>query len=60
MTKILISQKIKSLKNTDYIIVMDKGEIESIGTHKELIVKSSIYREINETQESDGDFDAKE
>ena len=60
MTKILISQKIKSLKNTDYIIVIDKGEIESIGTHKELIVKSSIYREINETQESDGDFDAKE
>lgn len=60
MTKILISQKIKSLKNTDYIIVMDKGEIESIGTHKELIAKSSIYREINETQESDGDFDAKE
>ncbi|WP_010246832.1 ABC transporter ATP-binding protein [Peptoniphilus rhinitidis] len=60
MTKILISQKIKSLKNTDYIIVMDKGEIESIGTHKELISKSPIYREINETQESDGDFDAKE
>ncbi|MDU1043110.1 ABC transporter ATP-binding protein [Peptoniphilus rhinitidis] len=60
MTKILISQKIKSLKNTDYIIVMDKGEIESIGTHKELIAKSPIYREINETQESDGDFDAKE
>lgn len=39
---------------------MDKGEIESIGTHKELIAKSPIYREINETQESDGDFDAKE
>ena len=60
MTKILISQKIKSLKNTDYTLVMDLGEIESIGKHAELIEKSPIYREINETQESDGDFDAKE
>ena len=60
MTKILISQKIKSLKNTDYTLVMDLGEIESIGKHAELIENSPIYREINETQESDGDFDAKE
>ncbi|MEQ2401337.1 ABC transporter ATP-binding protein [Peptoniphilus hominis (ex Hitch et al. 2025)] len=60
MTKILISQKIKSLKNTDYTLVMDRGEIESIGKHADLIKKSPIYREINETQESDGDFDAKE
>lgn len=60
MTKILISQKIKSLKNTDYTIVMDNGEIESIGKHEELIKTSPIYSEINETQESDGDFDAKE
>ena len=60
MTKILISQKIKSLKNTDYTLVIDGGEIESIGKHAELIKKSPIYKEINETQESDGDFDAKE
>lgn len=60
MTKILISQKIKSLKNTDYTLVIDRGEIESIGKHAELIEKSPIYKEINETQESDGDFDAKE
>ena len=60
MTKILISQKIKSLKNTDYTLVMDAGEIESIGTHEDLIANSPIYKEINETQESDGDFDAKE
>lgn len=60
MTKILISQKIKSLKNTDYTLVMDAGEIESIGTHEDLIANSPIYKEINETQESDGDFDAEE
>ena len=60
MTKILISQKIKSLKNTDYTLVLDLGEIESIGRHDELIEKSPIYREINKTQESDGDFDAEE
>lgn len=60
MTKILISQKIKSLKNTDYTLVLDLGEIESIGRHDELIEKSPIYMEINKTQESDGDFDAEE
>ena len=60
ITKILISQKIKSLKNTDYTLVMDAGEIESIGAHEDLIANSPIYKEINETQESDGDFDAKE
>jgi len=60
MTKILISQKIKSIKNTDYNIVMDNGEIESVGTHKDLINTSPIYREINETQEIGGDFDAEE
>lgn len=58
MTKILISQKIKSLKNTDYTIVLDNGVIENIGTHEELLQKSDIYSEINGVQEKDSDFDA--
>lgn len=58
MTKILISQKIKSLKNTDYTIVLDNGEIENIGKHEELLKKSAIYSEINSVQEKDSDFDA--
>lgn len=58
MTKILISQKIKSLKNTDYTIVLDNGEIENIGKHEELLKTSPIYSEINSVQEKDSDFDA--
>ncbi|MET3617053.1 ABC-type multidrug transport system fused ATPase/permease subunit [Peptoniphilus olsenii] len=58
MTKILISQKIKSLQNTDYTVVLDNGEIENIGTHDELLEKSVVYSEINSVQEKDSDFDA--
>lgn len=60
MTKILISQRVNSLKTCDYIIVLDKGKIESIDSHENLIRTSEIYREIYESQERGGDFDAKE
>lgn len=60
MTKILISQRVNSLKTCDYIIVLDKGKIESIDSHENLIRTSEIYREIYESQERGGDFDVKE
>lgn len=60
MTKILISQRVNSLKTCDYIIVLDNGKIESIDSHENLIRTSEIYREIYESQERVGDFDAKE
>ncbi|WP_138160629.1 ABC transporter ATP-binding protein [Peptoniphilus catoniae] len=57
MTRIIISQRIKSIKDCDYIIVMDKGEIVDIGSHDELLRISAIYKDINETQREGGDFD---
>ena len=57
MTRIIISQRIKSIKDSDYILVIDKGEILDIGSHEELIKTSPIYREISETQSEGGDFD---
>lgn len=57
MTRITISQRIKSIKDSDYILVMDKGEIVDIGSHEELLNTSSIYREISQTQSEGGDFD---
>lgn len=57
MTKIIISQRITSLKSCDYIVVMDMGQIENAGTHKELMQKSEIYSEIAELSENGGDFD---
>lgn len=56
LTKIIISQRINSLENTDYIIVMNQGKIDSIGTHQELLNTNEIYQDIAQTQIG-GDFD---
>lgn len=60
LTKIIISQRVNSLKNCDYIIVLNEGKIENIGSHENLIKSSEIYREIYESQQKGGDFDVKE
>jgi len=50
ITTIIIAQRISSIQHADKIIVMHEGRIESIGDHKTLLEKSSIYREIYESQ----------
>lgn len=57
MTRIIISQRVNTLKYCDRIVVMNEGRIESIGTHEELLNKSKIYSEISTSQERTGDFD---
>ena len=58
LTRITISQRINSIKDCDYIIVMDNGKISDIGTHDELIHKNEIYKDIVSIQEEGGgDFD---
>ncbi len=54
-TKIIIAQRISSVEDADMIIVMNNGKIENVGTHKELIEQSEIYREVYEQQTSGGD-----
>ena len=51
ITKIIIAQRITSIMDTDKIIVIDDGKIESIGTHDELRQSSEIYREIFTSQQ---------
>lgn len=53
-TKIIIAQRIASVEDSDLIIVMDDGVIAAKGTHDELMVNSSIYREIYENQTKGG------
>ena len=45
-TKIIIAQRISSVESCDKIIVLDNGSINGIGTHKELLKKNSIYKEV--------------
>lgn len=54
-TKIIIAQRIASVQDADMIIVMNNGKIENVGTHKELLINSDIYREVYEQQTNGGD-----
>ena len=49
-TRFIVAQRISTVLLADKILVLDKGRIESIGTHRELIRQSPIYREIYESQ----------
>ncbi len=59
-TKLIIAQRISSVKDADRIIVMHDGEINGIGTHEELLQSNEIYRDVYESQSGRGaadDFD---
>ena len=61
-TKLIIAQRISSVKDCDRIIVMDEGRVNGFGTHEELLENNEIYREVYESQVggADADFDKKE
>lgn len=53
VTKIIISQKVKSIQNCDNIIVLDQGKIVQQGKHEELLKnKKGIYRQISDSQKT--------
>ncbi len=57
-TKIIIAQRISSVKDADKIIVLDEGTVSAVGTHDELLENSKIYREVYESQQQgSGDAD---
>ena len=51
-TKIIIAQRITSVKDADVIIVMDNGVITGMGTHDELLKSNEEYSEIYYSQNS--------
>ena len=50
VTRIIIAQRIASVKDADRIVVMDNGRLADVGSHSELIKTSEIYKDIYESQ----------
>ena len=58
ITKIIIAQRISSVKDCDRILVLDKGRVSGFDTHDNLLRQNAIYHEIYTLQNEDGgDFD---
>ncbi|MBQ8624255.1 MAG: ABC transporter ATP-binding protein [Oscillospiraceae bacterium] len=49
-TKIIIAQRISSVKDADMIVVMNEGKISGVGTHEELLASNEAYQEIYYSQ----------
>ncbi len=49
-TKIIVAQRISTIRHADKIAVLDRGEMVGLGTHEELMKNCSVYREIATSQ----------
>lgn len=49
-TKVIVAQRISTIRHADQILVLDRGEAVGIGTHEELMRYCSVYREIATSQ----------
>ena len=50
MTKVIVSQRVSTIQNADYILVLEGGQVVGLGKHKDLLNSCPIYKEIYETQ----------
>lgn len=49
-TKIIVAQRISTIRHADKIAVLDRGEMVGLGTHEKLMKNCSVYREIATSQ----------
>ena len=49
-TKIIVAQRVSTIKDADKIIVLDEGRIVGLGTHQELLQNCEVYLEIASSQ----------
>ena len=54
MTKVIISQRVSTIQNADFIIVLEGGKVVGQGKHNDLLDNCPIYREIYDTQVKKG------
>ena len=50
VTKIIVAQRISTIRHAEKIVVLDRGEIVGMGTHDELMQFCKVYREIATSQ----------
>ena len=50
-TKLIIAQRVTSVMDADWIVVLDEGRVAAQGTHQELLETCPIYREVYESQQ---------
>lgn len=50
VTKIIVAQRISTIRHADKIIVLDRGEIAGMGTHDQLLKSCKVYKEIAASQ----------
>jgi len=56
-TMLVITQKIRTAKGADHILLLEEGEVSAYGTHEQLMESSSLYREIAESQQEGDEYD---
>ena len=59
-TVITIAYRLNTIQDMERIVVMDKGQVVSKGTHQELLKDCSLYRNMTETQEQVSKWQLKE
>ena len=50
MTKVIVSQRVSTIQNADFILVLEGGQVVGQGKHDDLLKNCPIYKEIYETQ----------
>lgn len=53
-TMLVVTQKIRTAKGADNILLLDNGQIAAYGTHEKLLETSNLYRQIAESQQEQG------
>ena len=55
-TKIIIAQRIASVRRADRIVVLSGGSIEACGSHEELLKTCRTYRDIYQSQMGEEEY----
>ena len=53
-TKIIIAQRVASVQDADMIVILDNGQVNAVGNHRQLMKTSPIYQEVYYSQQKGG------